>query len=97
MSCSLKVYKQVIAVEPEDKIKQVVEIMTRISEDTSIPRNIRRAASEARAILLDEKQDPTVRAASARILLEEVGEDPNMPMHARTQLWSALSILETVR
>ncbi|MEM1689885.1 MAG: UPF0147 family protein [Candidatus Hadarchaeales archaeon] len=81
----------------EDKIKQVVEIMTRISEDMSVPRNIRRTANEAKNILLDEKQDQTVRAASARILLEEISEDPNMPVHARTQLWSALSILETIR
>lgn len=81
----------------EDKIKQVVEIMTRMSEDMTVPRNIRRTANEAKNILLDEKQDPTVRAASARILLEEISEDPNMPVHARTQLWSALSILETIR
>jgi len=83
--------------EFEEKIRQVAEMMARMSEDTSIPRNIRRAASEARAILLDSKQDPTVRAASARIILEEIGGDPNMPMHARTKLWSALSILETIR
>jgi len=84
-------------VEFEEKIRQVVEIMARMSGDMSIPRNIRRAANEAKNILLDEKQDPTLRAASARILLEEISEDPNMPVHARTQLWSALSILETIK
>lgn len=83
--------------EFEEKIRQVVEIMARMSGDMSIPRNIRRAANEAKNILLDEKQDPTLRAASARILLEEISEDPNMPVHARTQLWSALSILETIK
>ena len=81
----------------EEKIKQVVDIVTRISDDTTVPRNIRRKATEAKSILLKEGEDPVVRAASARMALEEVSEDPNMPIHARTQLWGALSILETIR
>jgi len=81
----------------EEKIKRVVDIMSRISEDTTVPRNIRRKATEAKTILLKQEEDPVVRAASARMALEEVSEDPNMPIHARTQLWGALSILETIR
>lgn len=83
--------------EYEQKIKQVLEIMTRVSEDTTVPRNIRRKAVEAKNYLLKTDEDPAVRAASARMALEEVSEDPNMPVHARTQLWGALSILETIR
>jgi len=81
----------------EEKIKQVVEIVTRISDDTTVPRNIRRKAAEAKSILLKEGEDLAVRAASARMTLEEVSEDPNMPIHARTQLWGALSVLETIK
>ncbi len=83
--------------EHEQKIRQVLDIVTRISEDTTVPRNIRRKAQEAKNYLLDQNSDPAVRAASARMALEEVSEDPNMPVHARTQLWGALSILETIR
>jgi hypothetical protein len=81
----------------EEKVKRVLDIVTRISEDTTVPRNIRRKAAEAKSILLREGEDPVVRAASARMALEEVSEDPNMPVHARTQLWGALSLLETIR
>jgi hypothetical protein len=81
----------------EEKLEQVVEIMTRVSDDTSVPRNIRRAASEAKGFLLKKDEDPTLRAASARMTLEDISNDPNMPIHARTQIWSALSILETIR
>jgi hypothetical protein len=81
----------------EEKVKQVLDIVTKISEDTTVPRNIRRKAAEAKSILLREGEDPVVRAASARMALEEVSEDPNMPVHARTQLWGALSLLETIR
>jgi len=83
---------------PSDaKLRQVAEIMARVAEDTSVPRNIRRAASEAREALLREKDDQVVRAASAIMILDEISNDPNMPVHTRTTIWNALSILETVR
>jgi len=83
---------------PSDaKLRQVAEIMARVAEDTSVPRNIRRAASEAREALLKEKEDQVVRAASAVMILDEISNDPNMPVHTRTTIWNALSILETVR
>jgi len=81
----------------EVQIKQVVGIMTRLAEDNSVPRNIRRAASEAKEILLGKEGDIGVRAASARMRMEEISNDPNMPVHARTLIWNALSILETIR
>jgi hypothetical protein len=79
------------------KLRQVADIMARVAEDTSVPRNIRRAASEAREILFDEKKDVGVRAASAVTILDEISNDPNMPIHTRTTIWNALSILETIR
>ena len=82
---------------PESKLKQVAEIMARLAEDPTVPRNIRRAANEAREIILHRKEEPLVKAAFAASILDEISNDPNMPMHARTTIWSALSILETVR
>jgi len=81
----------------EEKLKQVADIVTHISEDTSVPRNIRRAASEAKNSIFKKEEDPMVKAASARIILEEISNDPNMPIHARTQIWNALSVLETIK
>jgi hypothetical protein len=78
------------------KLKQVAEIMTRIAEDTSVPRNIRRTANEVREVLL-KSGDPVVRASTAIMTLDEISSDPNMPIHARTTIWNALSILETIR
>ena len=79
------------------KLRQVADIMARVAEDTSVPRNIRRAANEARETLHDEKKDAGVRAASAVTILDEISNDPNMPIHTRTTIWNALSILETIR
>lgn len=81
----------------EAKIRQALMVLTRIMNDPSIPRNIRRAAMFAIKALNERGLSPGVRAANAVGILDEVGQDPNMPLHARTLLWSAISILETVK
>lgn len=81
----------------EEKLQQVMDIMERVVEDMSVPRNIRRAAKEAKDSLRESDDDPVVRAASAISILDEISNDPNMPVHARTTIWNALSVLETVK
>lgn len=72
-------------------------MMSRISEDTTVPRNIRRAAGEAKTALLNKNHDAMVRASNAITILDEISNDPNMPVHTRTLIWNAISILETIR
>jgi len=64
--------------------------------DDSVPRNIRRSAEKVRTILLDEKINDSVKAASAISILDEISNDPNIPLHARTQIWNVASQLETI-
>ena len=80
----------------EEKIAQIVKLMEMLVEDTSVPKNVRKAVSEAR-VKLQTKDEPVVRASSAVYLLNEVSEDINMPMHARTQIWTILSALESIK
>lgn len=80
----------------EEKLEQVADVLDRIAEDTSVPRNIRRAARESKEAL-QENEDPVVRASSAISILDEISNDPNMPVHTRTTIWDALSILETIK
>jgi uncharacterized protein (UPF0147 family) len=68
-----------------------------VVQDTVVPRNIRRAAEQAIEVLLDESKEPAVRAADAIAILEEISEDPNMPMHTRTIIWEVLGALEQVK
>ncbi|KXA99133.1 hypothetical protein AKJ45_00540 [candidate division MSBL1 archaeon SCGC-AAA261F19] len=81
----------------EEKLQQVADIMARVAEDMSVPRNIRRAAKEARNSLLKGEDDPVVKADSAISILNDISDDPNMPVHARTTIWNAFSVLETVK
>lgn len=79
------------------KIKGITEVLNQVIEDTSIPRNIRRSAEEAKNILLNEKEDVSVRVSSALYILEEISNDRNLPIHARTIIWNVASELETVK
>ncbi|NPA47879.1 MAG: UPF0147 family protein [Thermococci archaeon] len=79
-------------------IDQIVQVLKeQVVQDTVVPRNIRRAAEQAIEALLDEKKEPAVRAADAIAILEEISEDPNMPMHTRTIIWEVLGALEQVK
>ena len=81
----------------EEKIEQVTEILDRVSEDMSVPRNIRNSAEEAKEALLEDDDDEVVKAASAISILDDISNDPNMPVHTRTTIWNALSVLETIK
>ncbi len=79
-------------------IEQIVQVLKeQVVQDTVVPRNIRRAAEQAIEVLLDESKELAVRAADAIAILEEVSEDPNMPMHTRTIIWEVLGALEQVK
>lgn len=81
----------------EKKRQNVVQILESIANDTGTPRNIRRVAKQAAEELFNEKYSPAVRAANSIDMIEEIISDPNMPTFTRTQLWMAISILETIR
>ncbi|HID73603.1 MAG TPA: UPF0147 family protein [Thermoplasmata archaeon] len=81
----------------EDSLRPIVGILEQLSEDTSVPRNIRRGAKEARERLLNESEPLDVRTASAIFMLDELANDPNIPIHGRTLIWDLISQLETVR
>jgi uncharacterized protein (UPF0147 family) len=71
-------------------------MLQQIMEDPSIPRNIRRVADETRTVLMNNSKSIGFRAATAISLIDEVSNDPNMPVHARTKIWELVSQLETV-
>ncbi|MFQ6053108.1 MAG: UPF0147 family protein [Candidatus Bathyarchaeia archaeon] len=79
------------------KLNQAMAILNRVAEDNTTPRNIRRTAKQASDILLDESLSLAARAANAIDLLDEISQDPNMPMYTRTRLWNVISVLEGIR
>jgi len=79
------------------KMEQAMSILNMIADDNTTPRNIRRTAKQAADMLLDKKLSVAARAANAIAILEDISQDPNMPMYSRTRIWNAISVLEGIR
>ncbi len=80
----------------KDQLQHILDYLDNLTEDTSVPRNIRRGASEAKNILENKEQPLDVRKASAIFLLDELANDPNIPLHGRTTIWNLINQLETL-
>ena len=77
-------------------IDEVSEILEYIKENNTVPRNIREAASDSKDLLNDETQEQTVKISTVLTKLDEISNDPNIPVHARTLIWEVLSKLESI-
>ena len=77
-------------------IDEVCEILEYITNENSGPRNIREAANESSKLLKDEEKDQSVRISTVLGKLDEISNDPNIPVHARTLIWEVLSKLEAI-
>ncbi len=82
--------------DPEVTIKNCVMMLQHMMEDNTIPRNIRRVANDTYQVLTNESEALGLRAATAISIIDEVSNDPNMPVHARTRIWELVSQLETI-
>jgi len=78
----------------DKQTKQITDVLDVLADDTSVPRNIRRGATDAKARLLDQKDAMDVRATSAILILDDLANDPNIPLHGRTLIWNIISQLE---
>lgn len=83
--------------EYDQRMKQASSVLSLISEDSTTPRNIRRAAKEALNTLMVSSQTQAVKAAQAISILDEISQDTNMPAYTRTRIWNIVSILEVIK
>lgn len=79
------------------KLDAVEKILAEILEDRRVPRNIRTAVEEAKKNLTENEREMDVKLSSAISILDEITNDPNIPMYTRTQIWNIVSMLEVAR
>jgi uncharacterized protein len=77
-------------------LQPVFESLADLADDSTVPRNIRRGAQSARDALLKPRVALDVRIASAVYVLDDLANDPNLPTHGRTAIWSIISSLESL-
>ena len=77
-------------------IETLNKLLDEIGEDRTVPRNIRSLIQEAKNGLNDEGKDMAIRINSAISILDDVSNDPNIPIYTRTRVWNIVSMLETM-
>jgi uncharacterized protein (UPF0147 family) len=83
--------------EYEQRMKQATTVLGQISEDTTTPRNIRRAARQSIDALQLTEYSHAVKASNAVSILDDILQDPNMPPYTRVKLWNVISLLEAIK
>ena len=73
------------------------DIRSTITEDTSVPRNVRsNVVTGLDTYLMNTKDDLDLRIYSTISVLEEQINDTNIPQHARTRLFEFIRDLEGI-
>ena len=78
-------------------MKEAIDTLKLIVSTNSTPKTIKKSVTDLVIDLVKEEYSLSVRAANTISLLDDVTQDPNMPSYVRTQLWQAVSKLESIR
>ena len=71
-------------------------MLRQITEDRSVPRNIKDKITESIKELENDKQAVPIRVNAVVSVMDDISNDPNIPMYTRTQIWNIVSALEVV-
>tara|TARA_B100002049_G_scaffold56525_1_gene40249 strand:+ start:156 stop:425 length:270 start_codon:yes stop_codon:yes gene_type:complete len=78
-------------------MKEAIDTLNLIVSTNSTPKTIKKSITDLVTDLVKEEYSLSVRAANTISLLDDITQDPNMPSYVRTQLWQAVSKLESIR
>jgi len=81
----------------KQSMKEAIDTLNQITSSNSTPKTIKKSITDLIADLNNPEYSLSVRAANTISLLDDVTQDPNMPSYVRTQLWQAVSKLESIR
>ncbi|HTP53509.1 MAG TPA: UPF0147 family protein [Thermoplasmata archaeon] len=79
------------------RLARIVASLDELADDASVPRNIRRGAKSAKGELSKPQVALDMRIAGAVYVLDDLANDPNLPTHGRTAIWSIISSLESLQ
>ena len=81
----------------KQSMKEAIDTLNLIVSTNSTPKTVKKSITDLVTELVKEDDALAVRAANAISLLDDITQDPNMPSYVRTQLWQAVSKLESIR
>jgi hypothetical protein len=79
-----------------EDMNNILGLLTTIEQDSGVPKNVRLRIKETISCLQESNEfmDGVVIDKAIQYL-DELSNDPNIPTFTRTQLWSAISALES--
>lgn len=80
-----------------ESMEEAIDTLNQIVSSSSTPKIIKKSISDLITDLKNKEFSLSVRAANTISLLDDVTQDPNLPSYVRTQLWQAVSKLESIR
>ena len=84
-------------IQNKESMQGAIDTLSQIVSSNSTPKTIKKSISDLIVNLTSQEYSLSVRAANTISLLDDVTQDPNMPSYVRTQLWQAVSKLESIR
>ena len=79
------------------ELTRIIEKIGEGAEDYSMPGRVRATLKHVVKELKQEDQDLAVRVTSAVYEIDDIVNDINLPMHAKTALWDIISNLEAIK
>ncbi len=80
----------------QQDLESVLELMESIGSDSAVPRNIRSVLLDT-ADKISASAEKEVAICAAVYSLDDILNDINMPSHTRTDLWTIISQLESIK
>ena len=74
----------------------ILALLEQIINDRTVPKNIRATAEGSKSVLTG-KDAEEVKISTAIHMLDEIANDPNIPVYTRTHIWNLVSMLEQAR
>jgi len=79
----------------KDAIQEIMENLSNMECDQTIPKNIRSKIKETMGILVDDNINISLRVDRSIEGIGLLADDPNLQPYVRMQLWSIVSQLES--
>jgi uncharacterized protein (UPF0147 family) len=81
----------------DGKISNIIEALQELSNDSTVPRNIKVKVENVINILKDDKEpDDNIKVNKALSELDEISDDTNIQTFTRAQIWNIASMLERI-
>ena len=80
----------------EQEIQNILDLIELLLTDAMIPKNVKNSLINIRTDIEKEGKN-IVKLSEFIYTLQDISDDPNLPLNAKSDVWQLLNILEKVK